>query len=550
MKLNIAELAAGRVEMVVGDWTIRATSEVSLRALALATGPFSLELGRLALSEVVASDGVREIALARATVDVKVETSDEAGTTVRVSGASGEEVVAKLGGPVLRAARLELPGELSIGGGEVRCGALRLDELDVDLGEGRGLKALSLALPGAALAPGAPELLAISGPLTLTEVSYADARANATLDRLELPEGLRYGEAGLDIDGVEAGAISATVALGESGDDNEGDQGGGAGQGGGDQGGAGSTPASSDAAGGTAPPSDPTAEARARGQRFKILDGLQGQLDVDLYIDATYPVYGARKVTHHFRIPIDEGAIDYKRLEKNLATLEDAVLDIELLPGELILEKDLPLVPFDNQTLVRWRLEPHEQALAAVRRVRLSTLLKAELPEPDKGVDDKRDEEGKGPLQLHRLELRELDLQLALTKGGLLDLGAAGRLRFATSEGEDGESLSPLEGLRVHGVLRHVTEGEASSLASGRRSPSPGELALGCARLRCDLEALSLGDRALSAQRLVLEGLDGARSKVSFDGLAPRELTLEAASLVAADLRLGEPAPATLEAAP
>ncbi len=541
MRLNITELAANRVELVVGAWTLRATSSIGLRALALATEPFSLELGRLELSEVVATDGTREIALAQITVDVKVETHDEAGTQdeagtwVRVSAGHGEELEAKLGAQLLRAAGLELLGELQIRGGEVRCGALRLDEVDLDLGEGRMVKARSLTLPGAAVAPESPELLAIRGPLTLAEVAYADARASAKLDRLELPAGLRYGDAGLDIDGVSAGALLVTVLLGgEEGDgggdeEEEGDE-----EGGADQGGVSSTPTSSSAAGMT--PADPAAEVQARGRRFRILDGLQGKLDVDLYIDATYPVYGARKVTHHFRIPIDEGAINYKTLEKSLATLEDAVVDIELLPGELILEKDLPLLPFDNQTLVRWRLEPHEQTLAEGQRVRLSTLLEAEIPiakkEPSRSPRDEK-ESAKGPLQLHRLELRELDLELALNQGGVLDLGHAGRLRFTKRELGEGGDSPPLEGLRVQGVLRHVAEQGVAS---------PGELVLGCARLRCDLEALRVGDRALSAQGLSLEGLDGARSTLSFEGLKLRRLTLEAAALSVADLRLGESA--------
>jgi hypothetical protein len=532
MKLNITDLAANRVEMTIGDWTVSATTRVELRALALGTGPFTLELGRLALTDVEASDGTRRVEVSRLTLDVQVQGGDD-GTTVWIRGGHGDELQAALGGPVLRAARLELPGELTIGGGEVRCGALRLDEVELELGEGRAVRARSLALPGAALAPGSPELLAISGPLTLTEVSYGDPRATVQLDRLELPQGLRYGESGLDIDGVNAGALSATLSLG-------GDDGGEEGQGGEGQGGAGSAPSD---AGSAVPPADPTAaadpaaEAQARGQRFRLLDGLQGQLDVDLYIDATYPVYGERKVTHHFRIPIADGAIDYKKLEKSLATLEDAVLDIELLPGELILEKDLPLVPFDNQTLVRWRLEPHEQALAAVQRVRLSTLLKAELPEPDKSVADRREKDGKGPLQLHRLELRELDLRLEeLSKGGVIDLGSAGRLRFVVDGGGGDAKAKPLEDLRVHGVLRHVTAGDTS----------PGELQLGCARLRCDLEALQTGDRALSARGLQLEGLDHQRSKLSFDGLEPKELTLAVASLSATDLRLGQPPTAPL----
>ena len=85
---------------------------------------------------------------------------------------------------------------------------------------------------------------------------------------------------------------------------------------------------------------------------------------------------------HKLRVPVEHGVINFHELERDLSFLEDAVLDFEWKGDRLILEKDIPLVPFDNETLVSWRLDDEGQALADAERLRLVMRSVAHLARP------------------------------------------------------------------------------------------------------------------------------------------------------------------------
>ena len=115
-----------------------------------------------------------------------------------------------------------------------------------------------------------------------------------------------------------------------------------------------------------------------------LLDLVHGQLNFDITIDATVPVLGRRTSTHHFRIPIEDGTINYKQLEGDLSTLESAFLDIELRGEHLVLSREVPLIPGTRKPLILWPLNQVEKALAAQKRIRLQTLLRYTIPEKEK----------------------------------------------------------------------------------------------------------------------------------------------------------------------
>ena len=107
-----------------------------------------------------------------------------------------------------------------------------------------------------------------------------------------------------------------------------------------------------------------------------LLDHLQGACNLDATVDLAVPIIKSRLATHRIRMDLIDGTFDFKRIEKGLSGLEDAVLDFEVKPGKLILEKDIPLIPFDNTTLVWWPLDPEEQQNAKKnKRVRLRRML-------------------------------------------------------------------------------------------------------------------------------------------------------------------------------
>jgi hypothetical protein len=107
-----------------------------------------------------------------------------------------------------------------------------------------------------------------------------------------------------------------------------------------------------------------------------FLDDLQGIFNMDLTVDLAIPILKSRKATHRIKMDLIDGTFDFKVVEHGLSGLEDAVIDFEVKPGKLILEKDIPLIPFDNTTLVWWPLDPDEHQNAKKnKRVRLRRML-------------------------------------------------------------------------------------------------------------------------------------------------------------------------------
>jgi hypothetical protein len=54
---------------------------------------------------------------------------------------------------------------------------------------------------------------------------------------------------------------------------------------------------------------------------LRLLDLISGKLEIDAAVDASVPIIGRRKATHAFRVPIDRGTFDFKRLERGLSAL-------------------------------------------------------------------------------------------------------------------------------------------------------------------------------------------------------------------------------------
>lgn len=252
-----------------------------------------------------------------------------------------------------------------------------------------------------------------------------------------------------------------------------------------------------------------------------FLDDLQGRVAIDAYLDVGIPVIKSRAATHTIRQELIDGTIDFKRLEAGLSGLEDAVLDFEVKPGKLILEKDIPLLPFDNTTLVWWPLEPREQELAKRQhRVRLRRLLDYTLTDfvTSKLQPSAR---GGGPMvTLRRIELNEVDVDISMGGPSRLEL-----LPFAVLQcGAEGQPA--VRRARVSGAVK---------LAPG--------IVTAPTRLAVELEGIAFG-----LERLELYGLTAALESLTvaavselsltFDGLLPSAAQTEVTDIALRGLSL------------
>lgn len=248
-------------------------------------------------------------------------------------------------------------------------------------------------------------------------------------------------------------------------------------------------------------PAGKPAKRRAHGASsafdWSFLDAVEGQLAIDLTVDAKVPLIKRRVATHRFRIAIEGGTIDYQQLERGLSFLEDAILDFAVRRGSLVLELDVPLVPFDNRTLVSWPLDTDGLALAGRNRVRLRTLPGYRLPAAASGTRRKKDT----GLELSRLDFDRIDA----------DLRVGGPARIALGDGAItlGRADGPGVGeLRVDGTLLH-RPGEAQ----------PAELTLEARAIVAAVEALALGRATLHVGRIGVGAVTGGA--MTFEGLRP-----------------------------
>ncbi len=156
----------------------------------------------------------------------------------------------------------------------------------------------------------------------------------------------------------------------------------------------------------TATPSAPGASPPESTEMMALLDGLAGEVNVDLALDLTVPVIGRRRATHRFRIPIADGAVDYMGLEKDLSTLESALLDFAIRDGALVLEMGIPFLPTRGlgKPILQWDLAPADLDLARRDRIRLALLPRFRTV---------GGESGSSRIALRQLEVRDLDVKLS-----------------------------------------------------------------------------------------------------------------------------------------
>jgi hypothetical protein len=237
-----------------------------------------------------------------------------------------------------------------------------------------------------------------------------------------------------------------------------------------------------------------------------FLEHVQGYASCDLSLDVAVPVIKQRSAKYALRLDVAAGVINFQELEQGLSWLEDALVDFEVKGDRLILELDpLPLVTFDNQTLVSWRLDPADRALAQSKRVRLRKLLDYELEPRVAGVADRalNSRSGNAANSLRRLDLRNLDVALSI--GGPSELALPGLLSARLG----GHGKPAVGQLRLAGAL-HYAENQVER----------GELALELRML--ELEALALEQSGVSvcAGRLSVGALEIPH--LGFEGFAPK----------------------------
>jgi hypothetical protein len=226
-------------------------------------------------------------------------------------------------------------------------------------------------------------------------------------------------------------------------------------------------------------------------------------------VQATVPVIGKRDATHRFRIPIQDGIINFKTLEDGLSDLENAFIDLNLRGEELVLARDIPLIPGFDKPIVSWRLSPDEVVLAESNRVRLQSLFTPILAE-----SKQKDDKGKSRLKLHALDLNKIDITLDAQQGVWI-------------EGEEGEAMLSLDSLHLAGRVLYDHEKTAPI--------KPTKLNAAAKSLSISLHHIMLGQSAIYSGELILQNMQ--ETEATFHGLKPVAIRSQIQSIECKDLR-------------
>ena len=416
---------------------------------------FPLRTGRLSVSTPAT--------LADLKIQTRVDTADGTLTGSFRAGMIDAEALAVLVGSVRVA-------------GDMRC-----EQMEVGLAPGRGEVSLAVSQLGNVQLSVADmfvrarlarfENLSVSWDKTVVTIRAAVARlldveiktnqAELTLDEVTV-EGLAWGDGSATIDTLASTRVAAVVNL--------------------------SSPAESTETLAVEPSSmDSDASDEHRHIDLRILDGLHGQVNVDVNLDATVPVLGRRRSTHNIRVPVHDGTINYKELERDLSTLEDAFIDIEYRNGNLVLERAVPLIPGMHKPILLWQLTEVERALAKNERiVRLRTLRGVSFPEP-------RAEKKDSSVAIRTLDFDNVNIRLALRHPA--DVGVA------TSDGLPGV-------LPWAQVAEFTLQGAVHYDAGGAGSAT--QLELTANDVSCAPRRLTIGRYSMSADDLRVDGIERA----------------------------------------
>jgi hypothetical protein len=299
---------------------------------------------------------------------------------------------------------------------------------------------------------------------------------------------------------------------------------------------------------------------------WRFLDRVDGQIDVDVTVDVHLPVIRRRKATHYFRVPIEKGVFNYRQLENGLSSLENAVIDFDLRGHKLVIERDLPIIRM-RKTLVEWRLDDEEVALAKQRRVKLHTLPRFVIKSGNGKNSD---------IKLHGIEIRPINIDLSVASPA-----APGAETGAEANAETGAEANAQAGAEANAQAGAETNAEARATGEGAEARAPegaaarpeqaanaqgyggilpelvlrrliatgsldypegeGALALKVKQLAAALRGLPLGGFVVDVGAIRVDSIEPV--KIVFDGLRPRAISLTLSGLALEHVTV-TPAPA------
>jgi len=255
-----------------------------------------------------------------------------------------------------------------------------------------------------------------------------------------------------------------------------------------------------------APPKSPT----RRQEKLRFLDSLTGRIYLTIKVQLDLPVLGLRTLDQQLRVPIQEGSLDFRKLEDSLDWLEGAFLDIKHDEQFLKIQWKVPIFG-STHDLITWQLDKDASALAAFGRVPFRSLLDFKTPETKK--EPKKDSKKNGNV-LRSFKVDGIDIAISLLAPRNLEVGQ-GLIAFG------GDDTPGMVDFKVSGAIDDRGPGRLSG-AIGSVDTTVKDLKIGPAEVTCD--------------RLHFDGLD--QLEVTFESFKPTKISMVVHRVTATNLAI------------
>lgn len=252
----------------------------------------------------------------------------------------------------------------------------------------------------------------------------------------------------------------------------------------------------------TAPPE----QRPLRQDRLRFLDSLSGKINVTLKVVLDLPVLGVRTLDQQLRIPIEEGSLDFRKLEDSLDWLEGAFLDIKHGDKKLAVTWKVPIFG-SSRDLIAWALDDEASTSATFGRVPVRSLADFRVGSGRADRDSKRK-------TLQALSFAGVDIALSLVAPRSLQAGG-GVIMFG------GDDQPGMVDQRVTGSIS---------------DKGPGALRGTIGSVDTTFKDVRMGAAQITADRLHFDSLD--ELEVTFDGFRPTCVTVLIRRVTATNLAL------------
>jgi hypothetical protein len=260
------------------------------------------------------------------------------------------------------------------------------------------------------------------------------------------------------------------------------------------------------------PPARPaTGDGHLRQDRLRFLDSLSGRINLTIKVVLDLPVLGVRTLDQQLRIPVEDGSLDYRKLDDSLDWLEGAFLDIRHDDAKLAVAWKVPIFGAARD-LIWWELDREASTSATFGRVPVRSLADFRFGGGGgRGAGD-GGERRRGILKA--LSFDAIDVALSLVAPRSLEAGG-GVIMFG------GDDQPGMVDQRVTGAIR---------------DRGPGALRGTIGSVDTTFKDVRFGAAQITADRLHFDGLE--ELEVIFDGFQPTCVTVVVHRVTATNLAL------------